>query len=603
MNTASKLTSTAWSIFYALFTIAFAPGIMFIFFRSRIGTSPILLPVITIFLVIPVLINAWWLTGRVANILSEKTQKTILIAFMFLSAILQLYIGSRLRFTPMWDVEAIFHGGRLWALTGTLDNHSAFHGSYHRYFAMFSNQWGGLFLFRVVFWVYSFFDGTDYHVAALIWNVAMVQAMVYALYSAAKRFKGLRAGLFVLVLLCIFLPFHFFGVTYYTDTLSLPFIAIAFALYLRAKDEQLLHKKLLFFAACGLAVAVGAAIKATVLIMIIAIVIDLLLRVEKGWLRQRLLGAGVAVLVFATVFGGFNMYMERWVIAPEMTEQYRIPRAHWAMMGLRGYGHYSPDDFFFTMGIPDLATRQSETSRVFRERARELGVTGFTEIYAAKFSINFGDGTYQMQRIFHQDPVNQTRIHDVTYGRHFNAYMHYASGFTTALMLLMLVGAVHMFLNPKETARTAVPWLSFFGLVVLLTFWESGGRLTMNHFPMLVVGAVYGLSIIEPMLAKINHALNRMQDFDGTVALELPHEDDDITTVAPDGFVGTAIYRKSELEQLIDYVIVQKRKREAMEKMVLTALQNNFSAEFIEVMRVDAGISDTRLAELKAQAG
>ena len=500
MNTLiPKLVPFAWKAFYALFAIAFVPGIIFIFFRSRTGLSPILLPFITVVLVLPLLIGAWHMAGRIALTLSEKTQKQLLIAFLVLSGIVQLIIGNRLRFVPMWDVEAIFDGGRYWALTGHLEHHTVFHVTYLRYFAMKSVQWGSLFLFRCLFWVYNLFGGTDFYRPALVWNVAMVQVTAFAMYSAAKRLKGLRAGLFVLFLLVIFLPFHFFGAVFYTDTLSMPFVAIAFALYLRAKDEQELKRKMMFFAACGLAVAVGAAIKTTVLIVLVAILIDLLLTSEKkGW-RTRLLGAGAAALAFVIFFGGFYMYMSRIVIGPELTERYRLPRTHWFMMGLQGYGHYCPRDFDFTMNIHDLATRQSETSRVARERIRNLGFGGMAHMYAGKFAINFGDGTYELHRILHLNPVNYSRMHYMvlSHGRHFNAYMHIATGITTALLLLMLKGALFAFFKPGNPENTAVPCLSFFGLVLLLTVWESGGRLTMNFFPMLVIGAIIGLSVID----------------------------------------------------------------------------------------------------------
>ena len=466
--------------------------------------SPILLPFITVVLVLPLLISAWRLTGRIAPAVSEKNHKRLLIIFLVLSAIVQLILGNRLRFVPMWDVEAIFDGARYWAQTGTLDNPTIFHTTYERYFAMFSNQWGSAFLFRILFWIYNLFGGRDFHWPALVWNVAMIQAMVFALYSAAVRLKGRRAGLYVLFLLTIFLPFHFFGAVYYTDTLSMPFGAIAFALYLRAKDEPELRKKLLFFLACGLAMAVGAAIKFNIITVFIAIVIDFLLSKEKG-LRQRLYCVAAAVAVIVILLGSLNLYMNR-LIGPEMTDRHRIPRTHWMMMGLQGYGHYSWRDFEFTMNIPDLATRQRETTRVFFERLRELGPSGMAQLYAAKFSINFGDGTYEMHRILHLNPVNSSRLHDMvlSQGRHFNMYRHIATGITAALLILMLVGAMYAFWQDSPQF-TAVPWLSFFGLLLLLTVWETGARLTMNHFPLLVIGGIIGHSIIEILAAPPQH--------------------------------------------------------------------------------------------------
>ena len=494
-----KFTSFLWKTFYGAFILAFAPGILFILFRSRTFMSPVWLPFITVVIVLPLLLMAWRVCGRVAPLFSDRTHRLLLIGFMAVSAILQFAIGNRLRIVPMWDVEAIFDGAIMWVLTGSLDVPTFYHGTYLRYFAMFSNQWGGVFLFRCVFWVYNLVGGRDFHFAALAWNVGMVQAMVFALHCAARRLYGPRAGLFVLFFLCIFLPFHFFGAVYYTDTLSLPFVAIAFALYLRGKDAEKLITKLLLFAACGLAVAVGAAIKFTVAIVFIAIVIDLLLAEDAGGFLRRLLCAATAALVAVIIFGSFNIYM-RGIIGPEMTNRHRIPRAHWLMMGLQGYGRYSWDDFNFTMSIPDLPDRQSQTAAVTRARLGSLGVAGLGRLYAGKFAINFGDGTYEMHRILGQNPVHDTGLHEIvlTRGRHFNSYAHFATGVTTGMLLLMLLAAAGKLLKPQALDINPVPWLAFFGLALVLTFWESGGRLAMNFFPLLVVGGMAGLSMLEP---------------------------------------------------------------------------------------------------------
>jgi len=498
-KSASNLIPIAWKIFYASYIVVFVPGIFYVLFRSRTGMNPLLLPFLTAVLVLPLLIRSWRLIK--GSKISEKAQRRILIAFIAVSTILQLVIGNRLRFTPAWDVEAIFDGARLWALTGTLDNHTVFHGTYTRYFAMFSNQWGSAFLFRILFWIYDLFGGRDFHYPALVWNVALVQVMVFSLYAAAKRLKGPQAGLYVLFVLGVFLPFHFMGAVYYTDTLSMPFVAIAFSLYLRGRDEHPLIRKLIMFALCGVVVAIGAAIKFTVVIVLIAIVIDYLLRKDPaGWLgwRQRILCSCTAVAVTVLLVGSFNAYMNR-VIGSEMIDAHRVPRMHWVMMGLNHHGFYNPQDFDFTMAIPDFDTRQAEVSRVVRERLGEHGVSGIVQLYGIKFAINFGDGTYEMYRILHQSPVNQTRIHDlVLNGRvNYNAYVHIATGFTTAFMLLMLVGAIYSF---RRQSNSAVPWLSYFGLVFILTFWEAGARLTMNFFPMLVIGAIIGLSTLEPLV-------------------------------------------------------------------------------------------------------
>jgi len=506
MNKLPNLVSYAWKAFFAIFIAMFGPGILFIFFVNRhvigtdIGTglSNIGLLFITTALVMPFLIFTWRFFQRL-NI-SEKVQRRILIIFLVVSAILQFIIGNRLRFTPIWDIEAIFEGARLWMQTGTLDYPAYFHTTYETYFARFSNQWGALVLFRWLFWLYERLGGTDFHFAALAWNVVMVQVMAFSLYASAKRLKGPNAGLYVLFLLAVFLPFHFFGAVYYTDTLSMPFVAIAFYLYLRGKDEERLGRKIAIFALCGLAVTVGVAIKFNAIIILIAIAIDYLLTNErKGW-HLRLISIGTAAIIVITLLSGFFAYMNR-LIGPEMIDRHRTPRMHWVMMGFNHNfdGRYNRHDDWFTIGIPDLETRQSETSRVARERIRGLGVGGVTRLAARKFAFNFGDGTYELHRILFSIPHNETVLHQLVLidGGGYSAYKHIATGFTTAFLILMLAGAILAF---KKHENTAVPWLSFFGLALILTVWETGARITMNFFPMLVIGAIIGLSVINPLL-------------------------------------------------------------------------------------------------------
>ena len=94
----------------------------------------------------------------------------------------------------------------------------------------------------------------------------------------------------------------------------------------------------------------------------------------------------------------------------------------------------------------------------------------------------------------------------------------------------------------------------------------------------------------------------RMQSISNPAALELSQEA--IKTVTPNDFVNTTLDRRSELEQLRDYVIRREQRREsaAKEEMLIMALQSNTPIEFVDAMRTKAGITDSRFAELREQA-
>jgi len=112
-------------------------------------------------------------------------------------------------------------------------------------------------------------------------------------------------------------------------------------------------------------------------------------------------------------------------------------------------------------------------------------------------------------------------------------------------------------------------------------------------------------SIIQAKI-KDHERVVQMQAITNPTVLELAEEAQ--KAVAPSDFVNATLNRKSEMEQLSDYIRMQQRKaaEEAAEKtaeeMILAALRSNFATTVIETMQKSAGITEARLDELKQQA-
>jgi hypothetical protein len=103
----------------------------------------------------------------------------------------------------------------------------------------------------------------------------------------------------------------------------------------------------------------------------------------------------------------------------------------------------------------------------------------------------------------------------------------------------------------------------------------------------------------------------RMQAVQNPVALNLA--DEVRKTVSRNDVVNDTLDRRGELLQLQNFFNrkskiearkeAERVKATAMEEMIITAIKNNVQTEAIEAMRKTAGITETRLAELKKQAG
>ena len=105
-----------------------------------------------------------------------------------------------------------------------------------------------------------------------------------------------------------------------------------------------------------------------------------------------------------------------------------------------------------------------------------------------------------------------------------------------------------------------------------------------------------------------------MEAIKNPIAIDLANEV--IKTVAQNNVVNDTLNRANELLQLQNYFrrreerAAEKAAKQAaesakaigMEEMIIAAIQSNAQPQVIETMKATAGITDTRLEELKKQA-
>lgn len=225
---------------------------------------PILAPLSAAFL--SFIVFVWKVIKKNEAFLTDN-RKVITWGFLLFMGIVQIIMIFPLRYTPKWDVDALFGGASEWVMTGDF-------ASYHAYFAYFHNNWGGLILFRAVFGTAKLFGAKDYFLVASVFNSALSLSTMYLTGSVCEKLVGIRGRMMAYFIFSISLPFYFIAPAFYTDALTMAFPILIFRLYLAAREQEKLIKRLLIFALMGLAAGVGYGIKATVVIMLIAVIID-----------------------------------------------------------------------------------------------------------------------------------------------------------------------------------------------------------------------------------------------------------------------------------------------------------------------------------------
>ena len=243
------------------------------------------------------------------------------------------------------------------------------------------------------------------------------------------------------------------------------------------------------------AVAFGASLKVSILIMAIAAVIDLF--ISKDEFKNKFVSL---ILVVAVAFGGFVGFKyvhEHSPFLPEYDYNYTIPHSHWVMMGLNGLGGYNDDDYQnITLQYPDKASRQRANIEEIIRRVEEKGVDGMVTHLKNKLSFIFSEGTFGACYKLDRAVVRPNGLHEyiIYLGSRFEILGNFSLGLFLSMLVFIAIGAVNA-IRKKDTSAT-MPSLSLIGIIMFLLMWEARSRYILNFLPIFIILAVFGIKSI-----------------------------------------------------------------------------------------------------------
>lgn len=429
-----------------------------------------------------------------------RNYRFILALFLGGFAVIQLICAAVLRYEPVFDLEAVYQGAIDWAETGSFQN-------YYEYYYFFPNNLGGMAFLGVFFSLAHRLGVTDYYMTAVIVNGLCTLGTMLAATAVCKKALGVRFAVFAMVLFGVSLPFYFMAAVFYTDSLSMLFPVLLYYLYLKKQNCKTPRQRLLFVGLMGIVAALGMLIKFTVVIMLIAIVIDSLLH-EKC--RRTAVMAGASAAVILVSFLGFQTLIYTRHLDRAEAQRTNTPYLHWVMMGLQGDGGYNPGDYEFTRSFSDPEERDAAIRAEIINRLRQLGPGGVHGLFWRKTVKTFGNGTYCQSDFLDDNPVNRTWLHEfILYeGRYYEGYKHLCQGVFTAILALMaLSGLWDAVGRGRNTARLLAPRMAVFGVLLFFAGWEISGRYLTNYVPVIFLGAVMG---IDPCLSAAKRLIVRL---------------------------------------------------------------------------------------------
>lgn len=413
----------------------------------------------------------------------ERYYRIILPVFLTVYCIASVVIGFSLRFTPAFDMDAVYGGAVQWVETSSF-------ADYYEYYGYFPNNLGTMTVLHFVFSLAALVGISDYFAVGVVFNCLLLTAAAAVVSLTCRKLRGSVAGVLALVFFALCLPFLFMGAAFYTDSLSVLFPVLYYYLYLHYREQETWKRRGVYAAAMAAVLSVGMLIKFTVLIAFVAVLLDGLLNLH--WKKICLIGV-CSLFLASAAFGALHAYMYSVHLDREECRRIHTPYLHWVMMGLQNNGYYSAADYEYTRSFPPEERDRACLSRI-GERVKAMGFYGLTDLWMNKIAACFGDGTYALSDFLDDSPKGRSWLHPyILYnGKKYKSYSHLTTGILLAVYFFMLAGAWRSLRRKGSSPGEEIlaPRLACLGILAFLLFWETSGRYFTNFIPLMLVCAV-----------------------------------------------------------------------------------------------------------------
>lgn len=417
---------------------------------------------------------------------NEKKYVTVSLIIFFL---LQLLFAYFFAVDPSWDFGAVYEG----ALESIYDISPL---SNYYYFYVYSNNLAyGIYL--TAFFKILNIIGISNHlylgIAGILLNIISIDISLVFIYKILKEIfpNKIRKAFWLMTIL--FTPFITYVPIFYTDTLSLPFIAGALYFIVKIIKE---NKKKINIILSGLLLGIGYTINPTTIIILIALGLYLII-FSKYYhnLIKRFACFLAIVLLFLIPSLVVKVYMNN-RFDQELLEKVNYPITHWLMMGLTLDGGYNDEDVIYTRSFEGIENKKQANLKVIKERVNNLikdkKVLNF---YTNKAIYTWGDGTYFATSKLSRYPLKNNNFKRyILLGDDSNLFTIIAQAQMLLTIIFMIIGMFNRkYLNKIQQDLQLFLIISIFGIFLFLLLWEARSRYLVSSAPLLLLETYIGI--------------------------------------------------------------------------------------------------------------
>lgn len=438
-----------------------------------------------------VLLGALWLRGRLAGMPARSAPRGWALAAYFAALFAaQVAVVRSLWFYPGWDVLNVY------TYAQQLANGVAVDGGYFR---LCPNNAPLTVLLSAPLWVAGKLGlAVPYavlpYLGALTVNLSCLLCVLCVRRITPSRFARAAA----LVLCTVWIAFSMTMTIPYTDAYAIVFPVLA--LYLSLSRMRTFPKWFWVTLVCF----VGASIKPTVLIFLIALLLVSALRTLPARLREPALWRRAAAVAAALVLGALpgKLWQDAATasLAGSPVPQEQLSETHYLMLGMNGdtFGGHSPGDVVFSTSFDTLAQRRQANLARAWERVSARTLPQNAVFFATKAYKAFSDGMLASNNSYLVlERPTRTDALSRFLQKVFRAQGEYEPLWMSVLqgiwLLMLLLGVTAMVGRGRRRAVVQGLAVTLFGLACYLLLFEVWPRYLFLYAPLFVVLAALGL--------------------------------------------------------------------------------------------------------------
>lgn len=461
-----------------------------------------------LFIVVLLCSGTYWLFSFFrAEIVSKIPHFRLLVlgcSLLLLGA--QILITHQIYFYTGWDPGILYETSQQILNHGYTDFLANYFSTYPNNLFLLAIYTGTMFLGKLLF-------GGDGYALCLLLNHLLITGSGFLLtLLAARVLHSERRALFVWLLYAAFVGLSPWFTIPYSDTFALFFTILPLYLYSFRDSSQCRILRCFVF---GFSVIIGAAIKPTVLIVLIAIILVELVR-NIGFFRANWRNwlAKLATLVLAAICAQSLIVASVEPLGLKLDKNQAFSWPHFMMMGLNDVSHgvYLYSDVTYSASFATPEARVDSNFEVIQQRLNNFGAAGLLQFGGKKLLINYnvgtlgwwGEGEFDLHPVAEQNATISPFLRSIYYPS--GSYYQIFATFMQFLWIFILFNMLFAFLlrRNEQSATMYVCLSSIIGITLFTLLFEARSRYLICFQPVYLLCAAVGFFSVADDLRRRN---------------------------------------------------------------------------------------------------